>query len=51
MSHETIVAMAKQAIRDVFTDTSVDVWQTKESLSALREEIDSFLEAMEGERG
>lgn len=44
MAHEDIVRQAKEAISEVFEDTSVDTDQTRESLEVLADEIESLLD-------
>lgn len=44
--HDTLYDKAVEAIEKLFGDTSVDQTQTKNSLQALRDEIDIKLECL-----
>lgn len=41
--HKDLLAAAKKAVNDLFSDTSVDSDETKESLDEVREEVNELL--------
>ena len=47
MTHKDLVQLAKDAINNVFSDTSVSRSQTRESLEELRDDIEINLQVLE----
>lgn len=45
--HDTLYKQAKEALNKLFSDTSVSQSETKRSLTALRDEIDIYLDCLE----
>lgn len=49
--NEELYEKAKQAIQDLFNDTSVDEHTALENLQGLRDEIDILIDALENQIG
>jgi flagellar basal body-associated protein FliL len=49
MTHDEMVAAAREAINEVFSETSVPVVTTAESLQSLRDEITDMLDSLPDE--
>lgn len=45
-NHDQLMAKAKQAITDVFSDTTIEIEQCRDSLNVLKEEIDVLLDTL-----